>query len=99
MLHEGQAPDCVNAHDAIEIARLYSVHRLLGSGIGAALMQRCLDEAESRGKDVVWLRVWEHNVRATAVHPRWGFADAGTQPFVPGPDRQTERRSFRGVTG
>lgn len=99
MLHEGPAPDCVNAHDAIEIARLYSVHRLLGSGIGAALMQRCLDEAESRGKDVVWLGVWEHNARAIAFYRRWGFADAGTQPFVLGRDRQTDRVMFRGVIG
>src|SRR5258708_18498797 len=33
MLHERPAPDCVNAHDAIESAPLYSVRALLGWGI------------------------------------------------------------------
>lgn len=99
MLREGPAPDCVGARDAIEIARLYSVQRLIGSGIGAALMQRCLTEVESRGKDVVWLGVWEHNARAIAFYRRWGFVDAGTQQFVLGRDRQIDRVMFRGVIG
>src|SRR5258708_21975041 len=99
MLREAPAPDCVGARDAIEVARLYSVRRLIGSGVGAALMQRCLTEAELRGKDVVWLGVWEHNARAIAFYRRWGFADAGTQPFVLGPDRQTDGVMFRGVIG
>src|SRR5258708_38622937 len=47
MLHGGPAADCVNAHDAIEVARLCPGHRPLRSGIGAALMERCLDQAES----------------------------------------------------
>ena len=97
MLREGPAPDCVRDTDAIEIARLYATRHLIGAGIGAALMQRCLDEAATRGRSTIWLGVWEHNARAIAFYRRWEFADVGTTTFVLGHDRQTDRLMSRWV--
>jgi ribosomal protein S18 acetylase RimI-like enzyme len=90
MLREGKAPSCVGSDAALQIARLYARHAVLGRGIGAALMQRALDEAASRGKEVVWLGVWDRNARALAFYRRWGFVEAGTQPFLLGTDLQTD---------
>jgi GNAT superfamily N-acetyltransferase len=97
MLREGTAPAGVADTDAIEIARLYSFTRWIGSGVGAALMQRCLDEAASRGRRAIWLGVWERNARAIAFYRRWGFADVGSQPFQLGTDLQTDRVMARRV--
>ena len=99
MLREGRAPDAVGAAagDAIEIARLYSVTHLIGAGIGATLMQRCIDEAAARGKQVIWLGVWERNARAIAFYARWGFTDVGSLAFTLGHDRQTDRVMARRV--
>lgn len=90
MLREGRTPSCVAADDALQIARLYARERVLGSGVGAALMQCALAEAAGRGKDAVWLGVWDRNERAIRFYESWGFHRAGTQPFVLGSDLQTD---------
>jgi GNAT superfamily N-acetyltransferase len=97
MLRDGVAPEAVAAADAIEIARLYAVKRLVGAGVGAALMQRCIDEAAARNKRTLWLAVWERNARAIAFYQRWGFIDVGSQVFMLGHDRQTDRVMARRI--
>jgi GNAT superfamily N-acetyltransferase len=97
MLRTANAPNCVADTDAIEIARLYSVSRVIGTGVGAALMQRCLEIAAERGHLSIWLGVWEHNPRAIAFYERWGFIDVGTKSFVLGTDLQTDRVMMRAV--
>jgi GNAT superfamily N-acetyltransferase len=97
MLHEGPVPASVGDAAALEIARLYSVKRTIGTGVGATLMRRCIDEAAARGKQTLWLGVWEHNARAIAFYQRWGFVDVGSQAFVLGQDRQTDRVMVRRV--
>ncbi len=99
MLVEGAAPPCVACASAIEISRLYARQRHIGTGVGAILMQRCLDEAVTRGRESIWLGVWEHNARAIDFYVRWGFVDAGSQPFVLGRDVQTDRVMARRITG
>ncbi len=97
MLRRGPAPDCVRGHDPIEIARIYAVKPRIGTGIGAALMQRSLAEASACGHDVVWLGVWEHNAPAIAFYRRWGFEDVGSHAFQLGRDLQTDRVMARPV--
>jgi diamine N-acetyltransferase len=90
MLREGNTPSIVPAGDALQIARLYARRRALGTGVGAALMQRALAEAAGRGKDAVWLGVWDRNERAIRFYESWGFHRCGTQPFLLGTDLQTD---------
>jgi diamine N-acetyltransferase len=97
MLRLGPAPDSVRGPEPIEIARLYAVREWIGAGVGAALMQQCLDEAAARGRHTIWLGVWEHNARAIAFYRRWGFTDVGTQTFTLGRDVQTDRVMARAV--
>jgi ribosomal protein S18 acetylase RimI-like enzyme len=49
-----------------------------------------LAEAAGRGKDAVWLGVWERNARAIRFYEEWDFHPAGTQPFLLGTDLQTD---------
>jgi ribosomal protein S18 acetylase RimI-like enzyme len=90
MLREGRAPSSVTADDALQIARLYARLHELGRGVGAALMQRALAEAAARGKDAVWLGVWDRNERAIRFYESWGFHRVGSQPFLLGSDLQTD---------
>ena len=90
MVREGRVPSCVSADDAVQIARLYARRRVLGQGVGAALMQRALAEAAGRGKDAVWLGVWDRNERAIRFYESWGFHRTGSQPFLLGSDLQTD---------
>ncbi|PYP80878.1 MAG: N-acetyltransferase [Gemmatimonadetes bacterium] len=90
MLRERKPPASLELDDALEIARLYVRKRSLGHGVGAALMQRALAEAAGRGKDAVWLGVWDRNERAIRFYESWGFHRSGTQPFLLGNDLQTD---------
>jgi ribosomal protein S18 acetylase RimI-like enzyme len=99
MLRLGPAPEQVQSAAPIEIARLYSVSRWIGAGVGSTLMQRCLDEAASRERSAIWLGVWERNARAIAFYRRWGFTDVGTQTFILGSDVQTDRIMARRLGG
>ena len=86
----GTAPDCILAIHPVEIARLYAVAAWVGRGVGAALMHSCLEQAGRLGCDVIWLDVWERNLRAIDFYRRWGFVEVGTQPFVLGHDVQND---------
>jgi ribosomal protein S18 acetylase RimI-like enzyme len=90
MLRERTPPASLGLEDALEIARLYARQRAVGSGVGAALMQRAIAEAAGRGKDAVWLGVWDRNERAIRFYESWGFHRSGTQPFLLGTDLQTD---------
>lgn len=100
MLNDALAPAVVTSvalANAIEIARLYAGRRWIGTGVGAALMQHCVDLAASRGRAWLWLGVWERNARAIAFYSRWGFRDVGAQSFQLGTDRQTDRIMARRI--
>jgi GNAT superfamily N-acetyltransferase len=96
-LREGPAPEGILAGRPIEIARFYTVGSWIGRGVGAALMARCLEHARHRGCDIVWLDVWERNLRAIAFYRRWGFTEVGTQAFVLGLDIQRDLLMARPV--
>lgn len=82
----------------LEIARFYVRRPWLGCGIGAALMRACFDEARRSGCDVVWLGVWERNLRALAFYEKWGFVIVGQQVFQLGADLQRDVIMMRRTT-
>jgi ribosomal protein S18 acetylase RimI-like enzyme len=87
-LRIGHTPSRIAAASAIEIVRFYADAPWIGRGVGAALMDACLQYASRTGCDVVWLDVWERNARAIAFYERWGFRVVGEQAFVLGEDVQ-----------
>jgi len=90
LLREGRAPHVVGDFDALEIVRPYVRASAIGTGVGAVLMQRAIHEAASRGKEALWLGVWEKNTRAIDFYRRHEFFEAGTQPFLLGTDLQND---------
>ena len=89
-IYQGEPPACVTGESPMELARLYVAQKWLGSGVGRALMQRCVDEARRAGARVMWLGVWERNLRAQAFYRKWGFTAVGEQVFQLGADTQTD---------
>ena len=90
MLRAMGNPSCITDSNAVEIARLYAAPSSIRTGVGSALMSRCVDEARSRRFTTMWLGVWEHNARAIAFYGRWGFDVVGRQSFLLGTDRQSD---------
>lgn len=89
-LRQGTTEDCLSCDRPIELARLYVDKSVLRQGYGSALMQAAIEKARELGHDVLWLGVWEHNVKAIAFYQRWGFEKVGSHPFVVGEDHQTD---------
>lgn len=90
MLRSGNVPEHVTGDKPIELVRLYVSQESLGSGVGAALMQTCIDEAKLRSYETLWLGVWEHNTRAQVFYHKWNFVKVGTHVFQLGDDPQTD---------
>lgn len=89
-LRTGTTDPSVSGPDPVELERLYVDRRTIGHGLGAALMQACLDTAGAAGFGTLWLGVWERNARAIAFYERWGFETVGTHVFRLGSDDQTD---------
>jgi len=89
-LRESPNPDGLGEANAIEIARIYAAATAIGKGVGKALMQKCIDIAVEKKKDIIWLGVWEHNQRAIDFYIKWGFEKFGTHVFMLGEDPQTD---------
>ncbi len=87
-LKAGPAPACISGIRPLEIVRFYACQEWMGKGVGARLMQACIDEAKQRRADVLWLDVWEKNPRAIAFYHKWGFAVVGEQGFQMGEELQ-----------
>ncbi len=84
-----QRPEFEN-RPALEIARIYASNKMIGKGIGSALMQKSIDVAKERNKEVIWLGVWKENKTAIDFYKRWGFDIFGEQDFLLGDDLQKD---------
>jgi len=85
-----EKPAGLTGEKAIEIVQIYAEQRMIGKGVGPALMQACVDLAREQGYEWIWLGVWEHNPRAQAFYAKWGFERFGEHIFIVGLDAQTD---------
>jgi ribosomal protein S18 acetylase RimI-like enzyme len=95
-LQDGGTDSCLkgstewNSLHAMELSRIYLLPAWTGHRLGDVLMQACIDYARSRGVEVLWLGVWEHNPHAIAFYQRWGFMKIGSHISQLGQDSQTD---------
>lgn len=77
---------------ALELKRIYVLKEFQGKGIAQKLMDFILEFAAANKYEVVWLGVWEHNIRAQKFYEKYGFADSGyTHDFPIGSTPQTDK--------
>jgi ribosomal protein S18 acetylase RimI-like enzyme len=62
---------------ALELKRLYVLKEYHGKGIAQQLMDFFLSFAEEKKYQLVWLGVWEHNIRAQKFYEKYGFVNSG----------------------
>lgn len=84
-LEEGKEPA-----GRLEIERLYVRQDWIGTGLGASLMRRAIEEARAHKCRTVVLGVWERNEPAIAFYRRFGFREIGQHAFQVGQDVQTD---------
>ncbi|MFZ1533757.1 MAG: GNAT family N-acetyltransferase [Chitinophagaceae bacterium] len=98
-LREKNAPTELNNIDVIEIARIYVTANDVGKGVGKALMQECIKIAIEKGKEYIWLGVWQENHRAINFYEKWGFEKFTTHLFMLGDDPQTDWLMKKSISG
>ncbi|RAK66720.1 GNAT family N-acetyltransferase [Hymenobacter edaphi] len=73
-----------------ELQRLYVQEDWQGTGLGATLLRRCIDEARQRGCRTLVLSVWEKNTSAREFYQRKGFRQIGEAEYRVGHDVQND---------
>lgn len=81
---------CVSAERPSELLRFYVSSEWLGRGIAHDVMPAVLATAADEGADVIWLGVWEENLRAIAFYRKYGFEVVGDHEFHLGEDIQRD---------
>ncbi|NVY96943.1 GNAT family N-acetyltransferase [Lactobacillus sp. DCY120] len=59
-------------------------------GIGTKLWQKALRIAQTKGKSIIWLGVWEHNLAAQRFYAQLGLQRVDQHTFQLGSDLQTD---------
>ena len=67
--------------DALEVERIYVVKEEQGKGYGKLLIQKAIAVAQAKGKNKLWLAVWEKNPNAIRFYKKMGFEVYGTHIF------------------
>jgi len=75
---------------SLEIARIYAVNKMIGKGVGSALMQECIRIAKEKNQQLLWLGVWKENKTAIEFYKRWGFEIFAEADFLLGNDLQRD---------
>ncbi len=89
-LCQSPSPDCVRPLPAIELCRLYSLQQYWGCGIGAALMEKCIEQACKAAFESIWLGSWKKNSRGNAFYKKMQFNIVGSTTFALGADIQED---------
>ena len=80
----------VESQRAVEIERIYADKRVIGHGVGAALMGACLKTAGELECEAIWLGVWKRNQHAVLFYERWEFRTVGSRQFALGNELQDD---------
>jgi len=87
----------ISGERPIEIQRFYVDASHHGSGLAHQLMAHIVARAQTAGTAVLWLGVWERNLRAVAFYRKCRFSVAGDHIFKVGNDPQRDLLMCRSV--
>jgi ribosomal protein S18 acetylase RimI-like enzyme len=89
-LKENNKPFHDKTINAVELERIYVLKDYQGEGVGQNLLDKCLAFAQLRKYPVMWLGVWEKNLKAVKFYQRQGFVVFGSNKFKLGEEEQND---------
>lgn len=89
-LNIGAAQSEHELDDALEVERIYFLQAFKGWGFGKRAIEMAHELADEKGKQRIWLGVWEHNEPAIGFYQKRGFEAFSEHVFVLGDDRQRD---------
>ncbi|MBS2100986.1 GNAT family N-acetyltransferase [Carboxylicivirga linearis] len=76
--------------NSLEIERIYVLKEFLGKKVGQILYNQAIEIAQKVNAELIWLGVWEHNLRAIRFYQKNGFKAFDKHIFKLGEDEQTD---------
>ena len=76
--------------NTLEIERIYVLNDFQGQKAGQKLYEKAIDAARQKSIDLVWLGVWEKNLKAIRFYEKNGFEAFDKHVFKLGNDEQTD---------
>lgn len=89
-LNLAEAQTDVQDPASVEVARLYTLEKAWGTGLGQLLLDAAIAFGRQEGKTWLWLGVWEHNARAIRFYEKNGLRIFGSHPFPFGDEIQND---------
>ncbi len=89
-INENQAQTDLRDAEGMEIERIYVLQEFQGQKIGEWMIWEILKIGRKKGKEYLWLGVWEQNMKAIRFYERLGFIRIGKHPYYIGNDRQMD---------
>lgn len=86
----GKAQTEGESQSSLEIERIYVISAFQGKKVGKLLFEKAIKIARTKGKQSIWLGVWEKNNKAIKFYERLGFQIYGSHDFLLGTDLQTD---------
>ena len=76
--------------EAIEIQRIYLIPKAQGLGLGKSLIKTAETIGSQHNCSLIWLGVWEKNMKSIGFYKRMGFTIFDSHDFPFGDDLQTD---------
>lgn len=83
-------PEEIKNRKHIEIERIYVQKKHQDKKLGYALIKKCIAFAKEKSFEIIWLGVWEQNLKAINFYERVGFVKFGSHAFQLGNDNQKD---------
>jgi ribosomal protein S18 acetylase RimI-like enzyme len=89
-INEADAQTEQRDEPSLQIERIYVRQSEQGKGIGQILLDFSIQVTKNKGFKLIWLGVWEHNLKAIQFYEKNGFNFFGKHSFFLGQDEQTD---------
>jgi diamine N-acetyltransferase len=73
-----------------ELERIYLTENAHGKGVAALIMDEIVELSKLENSLLIWLGVWEYNLKAIKFYQKSGFSKFGEHIFEIGDDPQTD---------
>jgi diamine N-acetyltransferase len=89
-INEAPAQTDINDPVSLELERIYVKKEFKRLGLGRTLIRYAEEIAAARGKQFIWLGVWEKNVNSIAFYEKMGYREFSRHTFRMGDELQSD---------
>lgn len=86
----GESQTELKTANSMELERIYIKKQYQGQGFGKIVLEKTVQLAKALQKKLIWLGVWEHNLKAIKFYQRFGFQKFDKHVYPVGDDPQID---------